>query len=50
MEFIKIFLVMAGSANTGDAGVAGIAIAAIACAITAFITLKLTKNKNKKMK
>ncbi|MCL2158221.1 MAG: hypothetical protein FWH48_02305 [Oscillospiraceae bacterium] len=40
----------ADSPKTGDGGLLAIAVAAVACAITAFVTLKLTKHKNKKIK
>jgi hypothetical protein len=36
-----------GSVKTGDSGLIGIAIAAAACIVTAFVTMKLTKRKNK---
>ena len=39
---------LSGSVKTGDGGLVGIAIAVIACILTAFVTMHLTKNKNKK--
>ena len=37
-----------GSAKTGDGGFVWIAVAAVACVITAFVTMRLTKYKNRK--
>ncbi|MCL1794284.1 MAG: hypothetical protein FWG34_10470 [Oscillospiraceae bacterium] len=36
------------STNTGDGGLIGIAIAVAACIVTAIVTMRLTKRKNKK--
>ena len=36
--------------KTGDRGIIGIIIAVVACIATAFITMRLTKHKNKKIK
>ena len=38
----------AASAKTSDGALVGIAIALAACIVTAYVTLRLTKNKNKK--
>jgi len=38
------------AANTGDYGIIGIVVAAVAFIATAFITIKLTKHKNTKIK
>ena len=52
--FIIAFSFQAGAsgfavpAKTGDGALVGIAVAAAACIVTAFVTLRLTKNKNKK--
>jgi hypothetical protein len=37
-----------GSVETGDSGLIGIAVAVAACIVTAFVTTRLTKHKNKK--
>ncbi|MCL2816066.1 MAG: hypothetical protein FWD23_15835 [Oscillospiraceae bacterium] len=39
---------LTGSVKTGDGGLVGIAIAVAACILTAFVTMRLTKRKNKK--
>lgn len=39
---------LTNSVETGDSGLIGIAIAVAACIVTAFVTMRLTKHKNKK--